>query len=185
MSPTVADSTKGKHRVAGKEVNVIRGHITKRENTSKRSIYLFIDYISVVMQCLYASKSLVNAYLNVDNAHWTNTPFNRRFQEYFQDYQSGEGPLDPVKYVEEALLFKEKNFEYLKPHDPTEAIERIFHALIFSHAKKVRDIKRLPEDAYVKPSLTFFGKFITSIIYTYCTNIVKYYLFSHLSYVQA
>lgn len=77
--------------------------------------------------------------------------------------------------MEEALHFKDKTFDYLHDNDPTLAIEKIFNALIFSHAKVVRDNKGLTPDAYVNPSETYIGKFISSRIYTQgiCTKCNK------------
>jgi hypothetical protein len=118
------------------------------------------------MQCLYASKILVAAYMNPRNVHWVETPFNRRLRDFFATYREDFGPFDPVPYVEEALIFKERSFEYLKQQDPIEALERIFNALIFSHAQVVRDAKGLAADFPVFASETFVGKYITAKIST-------------------
>lgn len=112
--------------------------------------------------------------MNGKNSLWINTPFNRRLAEFFLAYKEGEGAFNPLPFFEESLLFKDRTFQYLKEHDPTEAIEKIFHALIFSHAKVVKDTKGLGADAAVNASDTFIGKYITSVIYTFCTFVCTY-----------
>ena len=160
---------KGRNLKGTPEQSKVRGLIRKDGNTSI-ALPHFLDYISVVMQCLYASKILVLAYMNTRNSRWVETPFNRRLRDFFSTYREDFGAFDPVPYVEEALLFKERNFEYLKEHDPIEALERIFNALIFSQAKVVRDNNGLREDEPVLSSQTFFGKYITAKICTQCTT---------------
>ena len=124
---------------------------------------LNVDYISVVMQCLYASRVLVRAYLNPRNAKWVETSFNRRLRDFFVAYKEDFDAFDPTPFAEEALLFtsNERSFEYLKEHDPVEALERIFNALLFAQAQVVRDQKKLETNAPVPALQTFLGKYIT------------------------
>lgn len=139
------------------------------------SIKYKIGYLNAVLQSLFASRILVAAYLNPKNSKWIDTPFNRRLQEFFKLYRGGIGVFDPLPYVEEALNFKDPEFEPTKDHDPTIAIHKIFTALIFSQAKIIKEAKNLQPESHIEPSETFTGKYFTSKIVTQavCTKCKK------------
>ncbi len=118
------------------------------------------------MQCLYASRPLVNTYLNLQNDRWVNTPCNRRLRDYFLAYREGTEPFNPLPFVEEALVIEHKNFDYLQDRDPSEAIRQIFRSLYFGQCQVAREITRAPETAGVLESETMFGKQVTAIIYS-------------------
>ena len=118
------------------------------------------------MQCLVACKKITTAYWLSENFEWTTAAFSNELYMFFTEYVNGSGPIYATQYVVDALIAK-GSFEYLKEHDPTEAIERIFNSLINAHTKQMRIMKELPEDAVVKNSETFFGKFVTSSICAY------------------
>eukprot|EP00830_Metopus_es_P010332 TRINITY_DN1994_c0_g1_i2.p1 TRINITY_DN1994_c0_g1~~TRINITY_DN1994_c0_g1_i2.p1 ORF type:complete len:661 (-),score=146.53 TRINITY_DN1994_c0_g1_i2:10-1992(-) len=122
------------------------------------------SYANAILQILYASVPLVAAYFNPKNSDWVNAPFHRRLLEYFISYKDGTGSFNGLPFIEEALLNQERNFDYLKEHEPIDALGNIFRALIFAHEKIVRDYNKLSPEDYVSPSETFFGKFIASVV---------------------
>jgi hypothetical protein len=117
------------------------------------------------MQCLCASKPIVQTYLNLANDEWVNTACNRRLKDFFIDYGQATGALDPMPYVEEALLLEQKSFEYLKAQDPWVVLKQLFHALTFAQCKVVRERTGRAPDAEVQWSETLLGQLITSVIY--------------------
>ncbi len=111
------------------------------------------------MQCLYACRALATAYLSPATAKQAaSTSLGKRLQGFFAEYSaegvSDEVSFDPLPYVEDAL--KEGDFTYLEDHNPMEGLERLFHALSVSQGKGLL------------ASQSFFGRFVTSVIYTSC-----------------
>jgi hypothetical protein len=100
---------------------------------------------------------------------WVNTPFNRRLKDFIITYREGSEPFDPLPYIEESLLLENKNFDYLIEQDPSKALEQIFHSLVFSQSKVVRDIEGRDDKQKVKLSETLFGKLVTSVTFSSST----------------
>eukprot|EP00831_Metopus_contortus_P016699 TRINITY_DN17039_c0_g1_i2.p3 TRINITY_DN17039_c0_g1~~TRINITY_DN17039_c0_g1_i2.p3 ORF type:complete len:107 (-),score=31.12 TRINITY_DN17039_c0_g1_i2:52-372(-) len=65
------------------------------------------NYINVVMQCLFATRPLVNSYLNLRNEIWVNTAFNRRLKEFFLSLIHISEPTRPL-YISYAVFCLKK-----------------------------------------------------------------------------
>ena len=120
------------------------------------------------MQCLYASRNLVSAYMNPENAKWIDSPGNRGLRDFFVAYRDGAGTFSPLSYLEEALHYEEGDFDHLAEHDPADLLTRIFSALTAAQAKLVREAKHVNSDYPVASDETFIGKCLTSLLQSQC-----------------
>ena len=124
-----------------------------------------IDYLNVVMQCLYASRLLVTSYLNAQNEMWVQTPYNRRLKDFFIAYREGAEPFNPLPFVEEALVIEHQSFDYLQDRDPSEALLQLFSSFFFSQCEVVRNLNKPSTSSTVSLSETMLGKQICTLIY--------------------
>eukprot|EP00831_Metopus_contortus_P016702 TRINITY_DN17039_c0_g1_i5.p1 TRINITY_DN17039_c0_g1~~TRINITY_DN17039_c0_g1_i5.p1 ORF type:complete len:397 (-),score=69.26 TRINITY_DN17039_c0_g1_i5:52-1242(-) len=122
------------------------------------------NYINVVMQCLFATRPLVNSYLNLRNEIWVNTAFNRRLKEFFQAYRDATSAFDPLPFIEEALLLENKMFRYQVETDPMEILKQLLHAYVFSQSKISRKLKSKTPQESVRLSETLIGRLFSSIV---------------------
>eukprot|EP00831_Metopus_contortus_P007386 TRINITY_DN12824_c0_g1_i1.p1 TRINITY_DN12824_c0_g1~~TRINITY_DN12824_c0_g1_i1.p1 ORF type:complete len:538 (+),score=74.28 TRINITY_DN12824_c0_g1_i1:176-1789(+) len=123
-------------------------------------------YLCAILQCLWASRGLVGAYLNIENTEWVTSLYNRQMQEYFLKYREETSPFDCSPYVKDALNRVSPNFVLHCPQDPTTALSLLFSSLLFTQINllKERSGKKL-----ISACDTLLGSFITSELYELST----------------